>query len=71
MPKVHTSLNGAKVRLMAASAADFLQYTNGGRGKVGQGETSVLHGLSGVYPFDLLSCSFLCHQLVPDDDTAS
>lgn len=70
-PKLHASLNGAKVRLMAASAADFLQCTNGGRRNVGHRVASVLLGLSGVYPFDSQSCSFVCHQLVRDDHTVS
>lgn len=36
---------------------------------MGQGGASVLYGLSGVYPFDLQPCSFLCHQLVLDSTT--
>lgn len=71
MPNLHISLNGREVRLVAASATGFLQYTKGGRGKVGQGGASVLYDLSGVYPFDLKPCSFLYHQWVFDDHTAS
>lgn len=71
MPRLHTSLNGAEVRLMAALAACSLLYTNGGTGKVGQGEASVPYGLSGVYLSDWQPWSFLCHQLVLDDHTTS